>query len=646
MTNVSTIGKVVLVVTAFWTLALFVALGAQKAAHQRAEADAGAAAKASALTALDQAESALFEARARIAERALEPESGGTGSPPGGLAPVMRRFSEALFAASASHFLDAAALQDLLVDVRSGVESGCLDPAQEARPEATGVMGRGGGGCRPRLDAASKRLEAFRRQLLRAPAAALSAPFPALWSWLAAGSLLGGVFAASMLTLGAGLAIAALRAGVTAPLKRLRLAAAALIGGDAVAAMPLLERTDDVGGLARAIEALRRHLLEQAARERTRDLEQRSVDLDRQAEESKRERSMRDQAQALAGLAAGVRALAVPDFSFRVPEPFAPAHEGLRQEFNAALDVLADWLGGLADVAHAGQAAPIILRRACERLAEQTKAQEGGLAGAAETLKNAARTARGTAEQVLSASNVADKARSEAQRSQAVVREAATALSAIEVSARQIGEIIGVIDEIAFQTSLLALNAGVEAARAGAAGKGFAVVASEVRALASRSAGAAKQIKALVSTSGRQTAVGVSIVGDAGQALGAIVQQVDDLAARIREIAGSAEGQAVDLDQLRAALEAMSRRALETAVLAEESAAASDEMGLERSEILRLAARAQKGDASIRPSPVHRSATPVAARLAQAKAALRSVSVTAPAEAAGLDVVDESWGEF
>src|SRR5205085_5935286 len=93
----------------------------------------------------------------------------------------------------------------------------------------------------------------------------------------------------------------------------------------------------------------------------------------------------------------------------------------------------------------------------------------------------------------------------------------------------EIGNIIGVIDDIAFQTNLLALNAGVEAARAGEAGKGFAVVAQEVRELAQRSANAAKEIKALINNSGTEVLEGVRLVGETGQAL----NQIDVLVKRI-----------------------------------------------------------------------------------------------------------------
>jgi methyl-accepting chemotaxis protein len=86
------------------------------------------------------------------------------------------------------------------------------------------------------------------------------------------------------------------------------------------------------------------------------------------------------------------------------------------------------------------------------------------------------------------AGHLVDRTRAGAERSGEIVRQAVIAMEAIEASSNEIGNIIGVIDDIAFQTNLLALNAGVEAARAGEAGKGFAVVAQEVRELAKRSA--------------------------------------------------------------------------------------------------------------------------------------------------------------
>ena len=124
-----------------------------------------------------------------------------------------------------------------------------------------------------------------------------------------------------------------------------------------------------------------------------------------------------------------------------------------------------------------------------------------------------------SAEGAVHASDIVGATKTEAEKSGAIVRRAVDAMGRIEKSSQQIGQIIGVIDEIAFQTNLLALNAGVEAARAGEAGQGFAVVASEVRALAQRSAEAAKEIKGLISTSTIRSEQGVELVGATGKAL-------------------------------------------------------------------------------------------------------------------------------
>ena len=96
-------------------------------------------------------------------------------------------------------------------------------------------------------------------------------------------------------------------------------------------------------------------------------------------------------------------------------------------------------------------------------------------------------------------------------------------MQGIHASSSRIGDIIGTIDGIAFQTNILALNAAVEAARAGEQGRGFAVVASEVRALSQRTAAAAREIKALITTSVDQVASGTEVVQLAGSTIGEIV---------------------------------------------------------------------------------------------------------------------------
>ncbi len=181
-------------------------------------------------------------------------------------------------------------------------------------------------------------------------------------------------------------------------------------------------------------------------------------------------------------------------------------------------------------------------------------------------------TVKHTAAEAERARDVVEIARAAADASGAVVRRATDAMTGIEHSSRQIGQIVGVIDQIAFQTNLLALNAGVEAARAGEAGRGFAVV---VRALAQRSADAAREIKVLISTSSAQVDQGVALVAQAGGALERIATQVSGLSGAVTSIAAGARDQAATLQQINHTLARLDQMTQQNTAMVAEAAAAA-----------------------------------------------------------------------
>jgi methyl-accepting chemotaxis protein len=148
----------------------------------------------------------------------------------------------------------------------------------------------------------------------------------------------------------------------------------------------------------------------------------------------------------------------------------------------------------------------------------------------------------------------------------------------INSSAKQIVDIIGVIDGIAFQTNILALNAAVEAARAGEQGRGFAVVASEVRNLAQRSAAAAKEIKSLIGNSVERVDAGSKLVNEAGATMHDIVESVRRVTDIMGEITAASQEQTSGIDQINQAITQMDQVTQQNAALVEEASAASEAM--------------------------------------------------------------------
>jgi methyl-accepting chemotaxis protein len=168
----------------------------------------------------------------------------------------------------------------------------------------------------------------------------------------------------------------------------------------------------------------------------------------------------------------------------------------------------------------------------------------------------------------------ADNAKA-AQAGGGIINQVVLTMQAINASSDRIGDIIGTIEGIAFQTNILALNAAVEAARAGEQGRGFAVVASEVRALAQRSSVASKEIKTLISGSVEHAERGAQVVQKAGQAIGEIVSTAERVCGLLAEVAVASREQTVGVAQSAQAVQQLDSVTQQNACLVEETANAA-----------------------------------------------------------------------
>ena len=321
------------------------------------------------------------------------------------------------------------------------------------------------------------------------------------------------------------------------------------------------------------------------------------------------------QASVVQATGRGLSAMAAGDLSYRIGEAFPGDYAILREDFNRAMAALDEAVAVIRGNAGSMQSGANEISSAAEDLSRRTERQAAGLEQTAAALDEITATVRKAAENAQAADVVVGQTRSQAETGGAVVQRAITAMGEIEKSSDQIGQIIGVIDEIAFQTNLLALNAGVEAARAGEAGRGFAVVASEVRALAQRSADSAREIKTLISTSSTQVKSGVVLVRESGEALSAIAVRINDITHLMGEIRASTQEQALALAEVNTAVNEMDQVTQQNAAMVEESTAASLSLSREASDLTQLVGRFQvsEGGADRAPAPIRDAHARIAA---------------------------------
>ncbi len=226
-----------------------------------------------------------------------------------------------------------------------------------------------------------------------------------------------------------------------------------------------------------------------------------------------------------------------------------------------------------------------------EDLSRRTQDQAAALEETSATVAEISALVSNNADNAERARDDAVRTAQLAQEGSAVVEQAVEAMGRVSTSSLQIQEIVDLVDEIAFQTNLLSLNAAVEAARAGQMGKGFAVVAAEVRRLAARSGDAAKQIRSLIDRSRQEVTTTQGHVERSGQTLDQILEAVQTVAEGVAEIAAASREQSTGVEEVNAAVAQMDMATQQNAALVEESNAAAESLATEAQELAHLAGR-------------------------------------------------------
>jgi PAS domain S-box-containing protein len=288
-------------------------------------------------------------------------------------------------------------------------------------------------------------------------------------------------------------------------------------------------------------------------------------------------------------ISTGLGALAEGDLSLSLTDTLPEEYEPLRHQYNQASAHLSQLIGHTKDSAETVKSGAQEIAAAAENLARRTEANAASLeqTSAALTqidsrLKNTAMAAGETAERADQAIGVVSNGRS-------VATNAVGVMERVAESAKGIDTVIEGLDKIAFQTRVLAMNAAVEAGRAGEAGRGFAVVADLVSALAMRSEEEAKRAKEQLSATQNEVGMAVAAVHDVEGALDAISSNVSGVQALIQQIATDNRSQSLAISEVGSAIAEMDIATQQNAAMVEQTSAATRNL---TSEIDSLAADA------------------------------------------------------
>jgi len=362
---------------------------------------------------------------------------------------------------------------------------------------------------------------------------------------------------------------------VVAPIQNLATAIHALAKDDANDGVPHLAQKDEIGDIARAVDAF---LASVVTKER-----------DTAAA------AAATQALVTTTLADGLSALAEGDLTREIGIDFPASYASLKTNFNSALAALRSLIRSVADGAETIRSGSTEIAQASEDLARRTEANAASLEETSAALAQMDQRLRNSVDAAAQTVQSADEAIRVVGDGRALADEAILAMSRVRESATGIDEVIEGVDKIAFQTRVLAMNAAVEAGRAGEAGRGFAVVADLVSALALRAEEEAKRARDQLTLTQGEVVTAVDAVQRMDGALEAISGGVGAVHKLLGVLAEDNTAQASAVSQISVAVGAMDQSTQKNAAMVEQTSAASRNLAGEVNALAEQSARFDTG---------------------------------------------------